>query len=130
MSWRQWSHDKEGKAERQQHETFSLDKLESLTAAGPNTEVRNKIKRGGSWQQRSPLARVCCSDDRQGELMRYDGALYRLTLAFRDDGHNALSVLAGAGGSTAAFHQIYNKEQHGRVVFVLLKYCQFQNLLP
>lgn len=103
MSWRQWSHDKEGKAERQQHETFSLDKLESLTAAGPNTEVRNKIKRGGSWQQRSPLARVCCSDDRQGELMRYDGVLYRLSLAFRDDGHNALSVLAGAGGSPPLF---------------------------
>lgn len=63
---------KEGKAERQQHKTFSLEKLEYLTAAGPNTKVRNKINKGGSWHQWSPSARACCSDDRQGELMRYD----------------------------------------------------------
>lgn len=75
MTWSQCKRDKEGKTERQQHKTFSLDKLECLTAAGSNTEVRNKINKGGSWHQRSPSARVCCSDDRQGELKRYDAVV-------------------------------------------------------
>lgn len=68
-----------GTEKRREQRTFSPDKWKRLTAAGPNAEVRNKINKGGSWRRRGPLARVCCCDGRQGELMRYDAAPRRLT---------------------------------------------------
>lgn len=102
------------KAERQQQKTFSPDKLKCLTAAGPNTEVRNKINKGGSWHQWSPLARVCCFDDRQGELMRYDVArctaspcctVMMVTMRF----------LCSPGTTCVVSHQRCNRQHYARV---------------
>lgn len=102
------------KAERQQQKTFSPDKLKCLTAAGPNTEVRNKINKGGSWHQWSPLARVCCFDDRQGELMRYDVArctaspcctVMMVTMRF----------LCSPGRTCVVSHQRCNRQHYARV---------------
>lgn len=129
-TWRQRKRDKEGKTERLRHKTFSLDKLERLTAAGPNTEVRNKINKGGSWHQRSPSARVCCSDDRQGEIMRYDAVVCCTASPCWSVLMVTAPFLCSPGDDLFPlfFHQRCNKDGH--VVFVLSKYYKRYNFLP
>lgn len=68
--------DRGGEPEKQQQKVLLSRQnawtAQRLTAPGPSDEVRNQINKGGSWHRWSPLARACCFDDRQDELMRYD----------------------------------------------------------